>query len=332
MRRGNKQRTIVMELRDAGNKDSLLRVLAERHNVAQFVSFAPQTPLRQRYSCVKNHPLDFQYATPTTAIAAIRDHSNSGTVNVRTFTPEKPKGGDFTYGVIDVRKAVAIVEKYANRGYHTIVNETIDIHDGGVSGVLLGDAIEFAPGDTPRCVEKPGITALPARDGKRLLSTVYEVVPDLNFESGWRVEFSLHPLRTGFRNTHTVIWESEWIGATTLEPQLRWPNKFSQLIGDKAFGLLIAHLANLPVPNTTVIPRKIAPFQFGADTGLSEKWFRTCPVTPVPGKFTTHRGWVDPAGVLAQRIRQEIASPQFSHNKESMLCTPARLLIRVVAR
>ena len=33
-----------------------------------------------------------------------------------------------------------------HRGYFTIVNETIDVHDGGVSGVRLGTIVEFAPG------------------------------------------------------------------------------------------------------------------------------------------------------------------------------------------
>jgi hypothetical protein len=32
----------------------------------------------------------------------------------------------------------------------------VDIEDGGVSGVAYGDMLEFAPGDTPRYVEKPG--------------------------------------------------------------------------------------------------------------------------------------------------------------------------------
>ena len=41
-------------------------------------------------------------------------------------------------------------------GYFTIVNETVDTADGGVSGVVLGDIMEFAPLDTPRGVEKPG--------------------------------------------------------------------------------------------------------------------------------------------------------------------------------
>lgn len=48
------------------------------------------------------------------------------------------------------------------------------------------------------------------------------------------------------------------------------------------------------VPKTTVISRKIAPFTFGIDTGLNEKWIRTCPVKKEPGKFYTGSSWIDP--------------------------------------
>ena len=52
--------------------------------------------------------------------------------------------------------------RLAGEGYLTIVNETIDIHDGGISGVALAGIVEFAPDDTPRAVEQPGVAALPA--------------------------------------------------------------------------------------------------------------------------------------------------------------------------
>src|SRR5262249_31705721 len=80
----------------------------------------------------------------------------------------------------------------------------------------------------------------------------------------------------------------------------RWPNRFSQLVGDKTFGLLVAHLIGLPVPRTTVISRRLAPFAFGTPTGTHEPWIRTAPTVQVPGKFTTRRGWTDPVALVAR--------------------------------
>jgi hypothetical protein len=54
----------------------------------------------------------------------------------------------------------------------------------------------------------------------------------------------------------------------------------------------------LPVPGTTALPRRLAPFRFGQPTGTGELWLRTCPVEQVPGRFTTHRGWLDPFALL----------------------------------
>src|SRR5262249_44119280 len=48
----------------------------------------------------------------------------------------------------------------------------------------------------------------------------------------------------------------------------------------------------------TVVGRHFAPFSFGRATGSAERWIRTCPVTQEPGRFTTHRGWIDPFRLL----------------------------------
>jgi hypothetical protein len=95
-------------------------------------------------------------------------------------------------------------------------------------------------------------------------------------------------------------WELEQVSELNIEPSLQWPNHFSRLVGDKTYGLLLAAEIGLPVPTTTVISRKIAPFTFGKDTGSAERWIRTCPKEQVPGKFTTHHGWKDPFELLAQ--------------------------------
>ena len=61
----------------------------------------------------------------------------------------------------------------------------------------------------------------------------------------------------------------------------------------------MADLHGLPVPTTTVVGRRVAPFRFGHPTGGGERWLRTCPAEPVPGRFLTQRGWRDPFALLA---------------------------------
>ncbi|MGF1541812.1 MAG: hypothetical protein ACFCU5_15415, partial [Pleurocapsa sp.] len=227
------------------------------------------------------------------------ERSPEHSVNIRSFDPQDPKSREFIYGLKDVSVVKDAVQRLAGEGLYTIINETIDINDGGVSGVLLGDIIEFAPGDTPRCVEKPGTAALPRQLGLNLLETVYGFLPNLDYSHHTRVEFSIHPLRCGFLRDHTIIWELEDVGVNHALAKIHWSNRFSRFIGDKVYGLLIASLLNLPVPKTTTISRKVAPFSFGKPTGNEEIWIRTCPNVQVPGKFTTHRGWIDPFHLMA---------------------------------
>jgi hypothetical protein len=71
------------------------------------------------------------------------------------------------------------------------------------------------------------------------------------------------------------------------------------MIGDKAFGLLIAHTFGMAVPRSLVIPRRLRPFAFGKETGCKETWLRTCPVEQNPGRYTTASHWLDPFALLA---------------------------------
>lgn len=277
-------------------KDEILDELANRANVAQFVSLDPDAEIR--FSRVSGLERNHGFESITEAIGTLLERTVERSVNVRSYDPADPKSREFVYGITSRDDAVQHVRRLAASGLHTIVNETIDIGDGGVSGVALGDLIEFAPDDTPRCVEKPGTAALPRALGIALLEIVYGSAPLLDYLPTTRVEFSIHPLRCGVRNQHTIIWELEDVGASDVAADIRWPNRFSQHIGDKAYGLLIAHLVGLPVPRATVISRRVAPFTFGRATGTSEPWIRTCPTVQTPGKFTTHRGWLDPYALL----------------------------------
>jgi hypothetical protein len=278
-------------------KDAVLNRLAERANIAQFASFAPGSSTELRFVRIRDNPVPSS-AGVEEAVEGLMQASPESSVNVRSFLPNEPKGGEFLYGLTKVADVVAAVRRLAQKGVFTIVNETVDVDDGGISGVCHGGVLEFAPGDTPRCVEKPGTVSIEQKRGLQMLELVYGFPPALGYDSSERVEFSIHPVRKGLRNGHTIVWELEQTSPLHLEAQLRWPNRFSRAIGDKAFGLIVAHLLNLPVPMTTVVSRLTAPFVFGTPTGSSEPWTRTCPREASPGLFSTSRGWVDPFELL----------------------------------
>jgi hypothetical protein len=279
-------------------KDESLNRLAEVTNVAQFVSFSPGASSKQEFSRVRGYVPNFVFEKPKTAIAELLARCPENSVNVRSFTPENPRSNDFLYGLSNVDEAAAALDRFKEAGLYTIVNETVDVQDGGVSGVFEGGTIEFAPDDTPRCVEKPGVASLPQQLGQKVLEAVYGFKVEPGFGSDVRLEFSIHPRRRGWRNTHFLGWELEFVGSKLIQPSIEWPNRFSRHIGDKVFGLLLASELGLPVPQTTVIGRRVAPFIFGQDTGTSEIWIRTSPMEQVPGRFTTEHGWRDPFALM----------------------------------
>lgn len=279
-------------------KDSILDELARTANVAQFVSFGPG--LGQRHAWVRGYAPNHRFPSPAAAVEALLAASPERSLNIRSYEPQDAKSREFLYGRTEAGLILEQLQALGGQGRYTILNETIDIEDGGVSGVALGDVLELAPGDTPRCVEKPGTASFPRETGLRLLETVYRFRPALPARTELRAEFSLHPRRRGFRHEHTILWEVEEPGMPAPRAEITWPNRFSRHLGDKAFGLLVAHTLGLPVPRTEVVPRRLAPFTFGEDTGLAETWIRTCPFEQVPGFFTTRRGWIDPFRLLQE--------------------------------
>jgi hypothetical protein len=289
-------RIIDRNSRDAGAmhyKDQVLDRLAESGNVAQFASFGPGPEPPMRYLRLSQPPNQL-LGSIIQAVDALLERSAEHSVNIRSFDPAQPKAHEFIYGMTDRDAVTSAVRRLAGQGLYTIVNETIDVKDGGVSGVSYGGVLEFAPGDTPRSVEKPGTVSMSRDIGMHVLKTVYGFQPDLSYPPHVRVEFSVHPHRRGVRQAHTIIWELENSSNVKLRSDLIWPNLFSRHLGDKTFGLLIADGIGLPVPYTTVVCRNVAPFRFGRSTGTGEHWIRTSPAEQAPGKFTTKRGWVDP--------------------------------------
>jgi hypothetical protein len=279
-------------------KDAELARLAETHNVASFVSFSPGLP-RVRYRVVPEPPIR-RSAGARGAVERLLDLSMSGSVNVRSFKPEAPKGNPFHYGLRTVDDVIERVESLTSRGYYCIVNETIDIHDGGVSGVTLGGVAEFAPDDTPRAVETADAARLPIELAERILARVYGDAVVLPSDRSSRTEFSVHPMRVGQRREPVLVWEVERGREDRLEASIEWPNRFSRHIGDKTYGLLLAESIGVPVPAATVLARRVAPFSFGRSTGTGEWWMRTAPAEQTPGHFTTTRGWSDPFELLAK--------------------------------
>ncbi|WP_395449656.1 hypothetical protein ACHMW7_07470 [Aminobacter sp. UC22_36] len=282
-------------------KDQSLDTLARTGNVAQFVSFAPHADgrLRQQYSRITGFAPNHDFGSLPAALNVLLSNSVDGTINLRSYSPDSPRSREFVYGLGRLEDAIASANRLAGEGLFIIANETVDINDGGVSGVIQGGVIEFAPDDTPRCVEKPGVVSLPLDWGIALLKTVYGFQPDIDTPHDSRLEFSIHPKPRGWKRSHTLAWEYEKTDSSYPSPSFAWPNRFSRHIGDKAFGLLIADHLGLPVPKTTVFGRRVAPFTFGRPTGSLEVWTRTCPHDPEPGRYTTLKGWTDPFKLMS---------------------------------
>ena len=281
-------------------KDDKLAFMYEKMdcNIARYVSIAPDMSIRY-----VNIDADYVYkGNLKNCILDLIESSNSKSVNIRSFSIVSMKGHSLVYGkqADEINEILNVIQKNCNENKYSIINETIDVNDGGVSGVILGNLIEFAPNDTPKCVEKPDICFLEKDMGMHLLKTVYGFEPDCDFDESYRVEFSLHPHREGLRKSHTIIWEYEKFEEYEYDIKIKWPNKFSRFIGDKPFGLIIADYLGFNVPYTTVISRNVPPFSFGQETGLKEKWIRTAPIVKEPGKYYTGDKWTDPF-VLMQK-------------------------------
>jgi hypothetical protein len=283
-------------------KDESLENLAHAGNVAQFVSFMPTAGGQpsQQYARVAGYPPNHAFPRPDDALAALLAASVDRSINLRSYSADSPRSREFVYGIQSVGEAVEGLRRLIGQGLFVIANETIDINDGGVSGVIEGGIMEFAPDDTPRCVEKPGVASLPLEWALQLLTNVYGFRPEVGESREGRLEFSIHPTPRGWKSGHTLCWEWEPQNRTSATATMNWPNRFSRHIGDKAFGLLMAELAGANVPKTTVFGRRIAPFSFGKPTGSYEVWTRTCPHEPDPGRYTTLKGWTDPFRLLAQ--------------------------------
>lgn len=276
-------------------KDEKLNYIIENKlgNIAQYISIGPNNEIR--FIHINNYEYDSKVELKALIIKLLNS-ATSKAINIRSYSTRAMKGNELIYGkrLEDIDEILSIIKTNSEAGRYSIINENIDINDGGVSGVILGDIIEFSPNDTPKCVDKEGVCQLPKEIGYKILKRVYGFKPDIKFSENYRVEFSIHPERQGIEGKHTIIWEYEYHGEYYQKSIMSWPNNFSKFIGDKAYGLLVADSFGLNVPLTTVISRELPPFTFGKPTGLYEKWIRTCPIEKEPGKYYTGDKWVDP--------------------------------------
>ena len=293
----NKVSNIIQDNEKEQMKDEKLDnlIINNGANIAQFVSFEPNLNLKTRFIHINNFDNDNELSNKE-IIKKLILSAPSKAVNIRSFSRKIMKGNKLVYnkGIDDIDEILETIKENSLDNKYSIVNENIDINDCGVSGVALGEVIEFSPEDTPKCVEKEGVCSLPREIGLKILQNVYGFSPDIKFDKNYRVEFSIHPNRQGVKKEHTIIWEYEYYEKVDYQRKISWPNNFSRFIGDKVFGLLVADSLGIMVPKTTVISRKMAPFTFGIETGLNEKWIRTCPIKKEPGKFYTGSSWIDP--------------------------------------
>jgi hypothetical protein len=288
-------------------KDEIMSELAKRGvNIASFVSFGPKEG--QRFSRVRGIDPEIVFPDCRAAVRAMYMSRHINMVNVRTFLPDKPDGNPFFLGIKHGFKnadtAAACMESHLRQGYYVIVNENIDPNDGGFSGVAMGDCVEFAACDIPRCVDKEEevpCAALSRSLTRRLVRKVYGYNLVFPFPTTWRVEFSVHPGPVGYFGEKMTVWQAEDQSDADypVSPSPVWPNRFSTFVGDKAFGLLMADLHDFPVPYTKVFGRVVPPFEFGTHVHSGEgNWIRTCPREQQPGRFTTRRGYIDPFALM----------------------------------
>lgn len=279
--------------------EGLNRLANEGHNIAQFVSYDNEG--NQRHSRVIGLQPNAIFKDAADAAEYLIANTTEHQVNVRSYHPYEPESKPLVMRLKTVDDVTATLRARQNEGLHTLVNETIDERDGGVSGVVLGDLVEFTPDATPRGVEDSGTVQFTRSMGANVIRQVYHFAPNFGTDPTERREFTVTPLKRGVLDDHTIIWEVRNVGEIPeAEADTRWPNNFSRMLGDKVFGLLMADQLGLQVPHTQVISRRIAPFDFGTPTETAEYWMRTAPNNQTPGLYTTTHGWVDPYEIMAR--------------------------------
>lgn len=284
-------------------KDDILDELSREGNIARFFS----AQASEQGVFVRHNHTGLR-GGPSGDIRPLVEHlmaeSVSGRVNIRTFRPHAPEGNPFEFGIDSPDTVCEKVTDFLSEGYIIIVNEEIPVDDGGYSAVFQNGVVEIVPGQTPRGVEQGDPATLPLELAIEVTQTIFGIdISFLRAELTDRVEFSVHPRPCGVRAEHVIVWEKRPVASMSTESvAVAWPNALSRHIGDKAYGLVMAHLSTAGpwVPRTTVIARKVAPFTFGHPTGSPVRWSRSVPAVKSPGELPTYDHWVDPFSVAGE--------------------------------
>lgn len=268
-------------------KDEALFQLSRKRNVANFASFYPEGKIRFQVL-----PENKKVKTLEGAIAALL---RKGKVNIRSFRGNET-GNPFMTGLDDADEIARKANMLMNEGFYIILNEDIPRHGRMASGVICGNQVEFAPCDTPRCVERE-CSCMPADWAETMLSRWLSARVFLPRPKE-RLEFSVYPYGVGARNGNVVFWERG--EKCSMKINIIQPDQFSRHIGDKAWGLFLAWSArgglDINIPECVVYKKGYGmPFlSFGEDTGSENVWTRTCPKVAMPGKYATLKGFHDP--------------------------------------
>lgn len=231
--------------------------------------------------------------------------SKEGKVNIRTYRDDLLEGNPFVYGLDNMGDVRDEVLYLLGEGYNLIINETIDVNDCGVSGVMLNGVVEFSPFTTPRAVENEGACALPFKIALRIWEMVYNLNEDVRDKlnllgnlKNTRVEFSIHPTKPYY-----TIWDIEEVENTpeNIKVNINPNNSFSRMLGNKTFGLLLVNALYIMTPMTEVYNRYLPTFKFGS-IHSEQKWTRTAPRDKTPGMFVTHKGVGDPINFISEEV------------------------------
>jgi hypothetical protein len=101
-------------------KDRSLDMLAERGNVAQFISFSlgVHGEIVQHYSRLIDLAPNHKFHTLHNALESLLARSSDGSVNIRSFSPTSPRSREFVYGIGNVEEAVGVANLCWRRSIH----------------------------------------------------------------------------------------------------------------------------------------------------------------------------------------------------------------------
>ena len=206
-------------------KDQMLSRLAQHANVAQFVSFGPGPDLPQRHARLRGHRPDHRFAGAADAVGALLALAWSGSVN----SAASARGAQ--------RRPVQLRPDPRRRrpglpcapAPPTASTRSPTRRSTSTTGASRGSPSaawsSSPPGTRPGRWSGPARPPSPTTTPSRCWAPLHGVTPDLEATPGERVEFSVHPLVAGVRQTHTIVWEAERVDPAPLAKPLTWPNR-----------------------------------------------------------------------------------------------------------